>query len=91
MLQVTSFVDDIGLVIQCDELEKGTRQLEHSAVDAMRWGSDNKVECEVSETKMLVFSRRPKVLLAARDTVVQIAEHTFVIKQRADQVARLLA
>jgi hypothetical protein len=62
MLQTISFVDDIGLVVECDELERGTMQLEYIATDAMRWGSDNKVEFEVSKTEVLVFSRRRKVL-----------------------------
>jgi hypothetical protein len=29
MLQTISFVDDIGLVVECGQLETGTRQLEH--------------------------------------------------------------
>lgn len=40
-LQAISFVDDIGLVVECDELEEGTRRLERIASDTMQWGSDN--------------------------------------------------
>jgi hypothetical protein len=36
MLQTISFMDDIGLVVECDELERGTMQLECIATDAMR-------------------------------------------------------
>ena len=43
-------MDDIGLVIECDGLEDGARQLERIAKDAMQWGSENKVEFEVSKT-----------------------------------------
>ncbi|GAB7336400.1 hypothetical protein MBLNU13_g09118t2 [Cladosporium sp. NU13] len=61
-LQAISFVDDIGLVIECDGLEDGTRQLECIAKDTMQWGLDNKVEFEVSKTEVLLFSRRRKIL-----------------------------
>ena len=61
-LQAISFVDDIGLVVECGEVEDGARQLERIAIDAIQWGSDNKVEFEVSKTEVLVFSRRRKVL-----------------------------
>jgi hypothetical protein len=46
----------------------------------MRWGSDNKVEFEVSKTEVLVFSRRRKVLRTAKDAVIRIGEQTFTIK-----------
>jgi hypothetical protein len=49
-LQAISFVDDIGLVIECDELEEGATRVAHIARDTMQWGSDNKVEFEVSKT-----------------------------------------
>jgi retron-type reverse transcriptase len=35
-LQTISFVDDIGLVVNCDDLEQGTEQLEQIVRDAMR-------------------------------------------------------
>jgi hypothetical protein len=83
MLQTISFVDDIGLVVECDELGRGTMQLECIATDAMRWGSDNKVEFEVSKTEVLVFGRRRKVLQKARNAVVRVGEQTFKINQGA--------
>jgi hypothetical protein len=82
-LQAISFVDDIGLVVECDELEEGTTQLESIARDTMEWGSDNKVEFEVSKTEVLLFSRRRKVLQAATSVVVRIGEQSFAIKQDA--------
>jgi retron-type reverse transcriptase len=36
MLQAISFVDDIGLVVECSELGEGAGQLERIAGDAMR-------------------------------------------------------
>ena len=83
MLQAISFVDDIGLVTECEDLEEGTRKLEHIARDAIQWGSDNKVGFEVSKTEVLVFSRRRKILHAAKDAVVRIGEQTFAIKHEA--------
>ncbi|GAB7352371.1 hypothetical protein MBLNU459_g2808t1 [Dothideomycetes sp. NU459] len=82
-LQAISFVDDIGLVIECDELEDGATQLERIARDTMQWGSDNKVEFEVSKTEVLLFSRRKKVLQAATNVVVNIGEQLSAIKQDA--------
>jgi hypothetical protein len=82
-LQAISFVDDIGLVVECDELEEGVKHLERIAVDTMQWGSDNKVEFEVSKTEVLLFSRRRKVLRAATEAVVRIGEQAFAIKQEA--------
>jgi hypothetical protein len=76
-------VDDIGLVVEGDELEEGTRQLARIARDVMRWGSANKVEFEVSKTEVLVFSRRRKVLQEAKDAVIQTGEQTFMINQGA--------
>lgn len=40
-LQAISFVEDIGLVTECDDVEEGTRKLEHIARNAIQWGSDN--------------------------------------------------
>ena len=82
-LQAISFVDDIGLVIECDGLEDGARQLERIAKDAMQWGSENKVEFEVSKTEVLLFSRRRKVLQTADKVVVRIGEQSFGIKHEA--------
>ena len=76
-------MDDIGLVIECDELEEGTTRLERIARDTMRWGADNKVEFEVSKTEVLLFSRRKKVLQAARSGIVRISGQSFAVKQEA--------
>jgi len=83
MLQAISFVDDVGLVIECHNLSDGTMQLEAIAMDAIQWGSDNKVEFEVSKTEVLIFSRRRKVLQDVRSVAVRIGEQTFTIKQKA--------
>ena len=74
ILQAISFVDDIGLVVECSELGEGAGQLERIAGGAMRWESNNKVEFEVSKTEILVFSRRRKVLRAAKEAVFRIEE-----------------
>jgi hypothetical protein len=50
---------------------------------AMRWGSDNKVDFEVSKTEVLMFSKRRKILRAAKDAVICIGELSFAIKQGA--------
>lgn len=83
MLQAISFVDDIGLLVDCEDLEEGTKQLERIARDTIRWGSDNKVEFEVSKTEVLVFSRRRMVLRKAKDAFIRIGEQTFAINQGA--------
>ena len=54
--------DDIGSVIECDELEDGVTQLECLAKDTMQLGFDNRAEFEVSKTEVLLFSGRRKVL-----------------------------
>lgn len=82
-LQPISFVDDVGLVIECDGLEEGTKQLECIARDTMQWGSDNEVEFEVSKTEVLLFSRRRTILQAANKVVVRIGEQSFAIKLEA--------
>ena len=82
-LQAISFVDDVGLVTECHELDDGTRQLEAIARDAIQWGSDNKVEFEVSKTEVLIFSRRRKILQDAKSVAVCIGQQTFTIKQEA--------
>jgi hypothetical protein len=83
MLQAISFVDDIGLVVECSELGEGAGQLERIAGDAVRWESDNKVEFEVSKIEVLVVSKRRKVLRAAKDTFICIGEQSFAIKHGA--------
>lgn len=88
MLQAISFVDDIGLVTECDILEEGTQKLERIARDAIRWGLDNKVEFEVSKTEILVFSRSRKVLQATKNTSVRIRQQTFTVKQEATRWLR---
>lgn len=80
-LQTISFVDDIGLVTECEDLEEGTRDLDCIAKDAMQWVSDNKVDFEVSKTEVLVFSRRRKTLQAIKDAAVRAGGQTFTIKQ----------
>jgi hypothetical protein len=80
-LQAISFVDDIGLVVECNDLEEGTRRLEHIARDAIQWGKDNRVEFEVSKTEVLVFSKRRKILQAAKAAAVCIGQQTSTIKQ----------
>ncbi|KAL1581840.1 hypothetical protein WHR41_09430 [Cladosporium halotolerans] len=82
-LQPMSFVDDIGLVIDCEYLNQGTRHLERIARDAIQWGTENKVEFEVSKTEAILFSRSRKVLQAAKDASVRIGELSFTIKQGA--------
>lgn len=82
-LQAISFVDDVGLVTECQGLDDGTRQLEAIAVDAIQWGADNKVEFEVSKTEVLVFSRRRKILQEAKLAAVRIGQQSFPIKQEA--------
>jgi hypothetical protein len=82
-LSAISFVDDVGLVTECHDLDDGTTQLEKIARDAIQWGSNNKVEFEVSKTEVLVFSRRRKILQAARLATVRIRQQTFIIKQEA--------
>lgn len=58
MLQAILFVEVIRLVVESGELEQGTRQLDCVAGDAIRWGSDNKVDSEVGKTEALVYTRR---------------------------------
>jgi len=80
MLQTISFVDDVALVFECSDLKEGIRQLEGVAGNALQWGSDNKVEFEVSKTEVLVFSKRRKILREAKDAAVSIGGKTFAIK-----------
>jgi len=58
--QALSFVDDIGSVIECDDLVKGTRNLERIARDTIRWGSNNKVEFESSKTANPCVQQMPE-------------------------------
>lgn len=82
-LQAISFVDDVGLVAECHELDDGTRQLEAIAKDAMQRESHNKVEFEVSKTEVLIFSRSRKISQAAKSVAVRIGQQNFTIKQEA--------
>jgi hypothetical protein len=89
MLQTIPFVDDIGLVVECCEVGDCTRQLECIARDAIRCGSENKVEFEVGKTEIPVFSQRRKVFQAAKDAVVRVGEQTFATNKSV-QVGRIL-
>lgn len=82
-LQSISFVDDLGLVLSCDSLDEGVQELEGMAEHAIEWGTANKVEFEVSKTEVLVFSKKRKVLQAAKEAVVNVGEQSFAIKQGA--------
>jgi hypothetical protein len=84
-LQVVSSVDDIGLVVEYGKLGEDTRQLERISRDAVRWGSENKVEFEVNKTEALVFSRRREVLQAANNASISIGEQTFTINKDASK------
>lgn len=93
-LQEILFVDDIVLVTECDDVEEGTRKLQHIARDAIQWGSDDKVDFEVSKTKVLVVSRRRKILHAARSSNRSSHPHQRADLDRRDpggQMPRLLA
>jgi ribonuclease HI len=82
-VQAISFVDDICLAIHCDNLEKGTKELEQVAQDAISWGMNNKVDFEVSKTEVILFSKQRKMLQAARGTRVHIGKQSFPINQGA--------
>jgi hypothetical protein len=75
-------VDDVRLVTECHDLDNGTTQLKKIARDVRQWGSNNKVEFEVSKTEVLVFSRRRKILQAAKLVTVRISQQTFTIKHK---------
>lgn len=76
ILQAISFVDDIGMVTECDVLEESTQRLERIALDAISWGPDNKVEFDVGKARTtlltLVFSRSRKVLQETKNASVRI-------------------
>lgn len=78
-------------MIDCDDLNQGTRHLERIARDVARWRTDNTVKFEASKTEVILFSRRRMVLQAAKDAVVHIGELSSTIKQEATKMARLLA
>lgn len=82
-LHSLSFVDDIGLLLQCDTLDGGTQELESIAAQAIEWGAANKVEFEVSKTEVLIFSKKRKFLQAAKQATVRIGEHACPINQGA--------
>lgn len=58
--QALSFVDDIGSVIECDDMVKGTRNLERIARDTIRWRFNNKVEFEFSKTANPCVQQMPE-------------------------------
>jgi hypothetical protein len=78
-VQVISFVDDICLALHCDSLDKGTKEIERVAQDAIKWGIDNKVDFEVSKTEVILFSKQCKMLQAARGAKVHIGKQSFSI------------
>jgi len=78
-----SFVDDMGFVLRCAELDDGTEKLESVARHALDWGCDDKVEFEISKTEVLVFSKRRKVLQASKEVAGRIGEQEFAINQGA--------
>jgi hypothetical protein len=82
-MQAISFVDDIGLALHCDNLEEGTKELEEVAQHAIEWGTENKVEFEVSKTEVILFSKRRKVLQDVREAGVQVREQVFSINRGA--------
>jgi hypothetical protein len=82
-MEAISFVDDIGLVLRCNDLEQGTRELESIARHAVEWGDSNKVEFEISKTEVILFSRQGKVLQTAKEARIRIGEHEFSIKRGA--------
>jgi hypothetical protein len=43
-------------MLRCNSLDKGTKELENIARDAIEWGTDNKVDFEVSKTEVILFS-----------------------------------
>ncbi|KAI7349592.1 hypothetical protein KC320_g5991 [Hortaea werneckii] len=82
-LHSLSFVDDVGLLLKCDTLDEGIQELESVAGHAIEWGAANKVEFEVSKTGVLIFSKRRKILQAAKQANVRIGEHSCPINQGA--------
>lgn len=78
-----SLVDDVGLLLKCDTLDEGTQELESVAGHAIEWGAANKVEFEVSKTEVLIFSKKRKVLQAAKQAIVRIGDHSCSINQGA--------
>lgn len=81
--QALSFVDHVGLVIESEDLVKGTRNLERIAGYALRWKSESRVEFEVSKTEALLFSRLRKALDAAKNRTVDLADQSLAVKQGA--------
>lgn len=82
-LEAISFVDDIGLVLKCNKLGEGARELESIAQHAVEWGDRNKVEFEISKTEVVVFSKQRKVLQESREASFSIGEHELPINRGA--------
>jgi hypothetical protein len=59
------------------------RELERVACHAIGRGDSNKVEFEISKTEVLLFSRRSKVLQAAKEARIRIGEKQFFINREA--------
>jgi hypothetical protein len=82
-MQAISFVDNICLVVYCDNLEEGIRDLKEVAQHAIEWGTENKVDFEVSKIEVILFSKQRKALYAAREAGVHIREQEFPINSGA--------
>lgn len=90
ILQTVSFVDDIGLLVECHDIGKGPRQLERIAKDTMKLGSDNKVDFEVSK-RGVATQQTQKVPTACERTHCSHRRAIVDYKARSVKVARLLA
>jgi hypothetical protein len=82
-MQAISFIDDICLVVHCDNLDKGTRDLGEVAQHAIEWGTENKVDFGVSKIEIILFSKWRKMLYAAREAGIHITEQEFPINRGA--------
>lgn len=76
-LQTVLFVKNKGLVVECDTLEEGPSISSASPRDTVQWGSDNRVEFEVSKTEVLPSSRHRRIFRAATEVVVRVGEQSF--------------
>lgn len=59
-MEATSCVDEMGLLLECRNLDEGTRELENIARDAVAWGVSNEVEFEISKTGVTSSADRAK-------------------------------
>lgn len=80
---------EIRLVLHCDDLEEGIKELESTAGYALEWGAANQVEFEVSKTELLAFSKKPKVLRVAEEASIR-EKGRRSHQPGSNQVARLL-